>query len=245
MPVKVWDLGVRLFHWSLALLIIVNLIIGGDEAGLYGLHVWLGYAAGLLVVFRVLWGLVGSPRARFSDFIVSPRRALAYGGELLRGRVSPHAGHTPLGGYMILALLATVLAQVATGILAAQHQHWAKEVHEILVSLFWVLIALHLGGVLLHSWRARDNIVRPMITGRKDLPASAPAERPLAGAGRLAATAAITLVAGGLLAAQLDLPALAEGEGEGGERGSNLDQPSQSDEGAAAGESGEAGESGN
>ncbi len=222
MPVKVWDLGVRLFHWSLALLIIANLLLGGDEAGLYTVHVYLGYIAGLLVVFRVVWGFIGSRHARFGDFLVGPGKALRYGGELARGEVKPHVGHTPLGGYMILALLLIVLVQVATGILAAERLRWAREVHEILVSVFWVLIGLHLAGVLLHSWRAKDNIVRPMITGRKSLtPHQAAREPQVRGARPILITAVVVLLIGALLAWQIDLPGLAVG----GRKGSGAAKP--------------------
>lgn len=220
---RIWDLATRLFHWALAGLILVNLIIGGDDAGLFGLHVYLGYAALLLVLFRLLWGFVGTRHARFADFLVSPGRALAYAGDLLRGRVEPHAGHTPLGGYMIVALLLTVLATAATGLLGGLGSHAAEEVHEVLPNLLWALIALHLAGVALHSWRARENIVRAMVTGHKALPSelsttAAVRPAPL----RAAATAAVVLVAGGLAAQQLDLAALAKGD-EGGERGTVIE----------------------
>lgn len=232
MPVRVWDLGVRAFHWGLAALVLTNLILGDEP---FALHLWLGYLAGVLVVFRVIWGLLGSPRARFADFLVGPGRAAAYGAELARGQVRPHVGHTPLGGYMIVLLLLLVLAQVATGILGARGSDAAEDLHELLANLLWAAIALHLAGVLLHSWRARENIARPMVTGRKPLAAeAAAAEPPLASGRRLLVTAGAVAVAGALLAQQLDLPALAEA-GEGGEGG----------EGGESGDSGEGGEGGN
>jgi len=238
----IWEPAVRIFHWLLAILIIANLIIGGDEAGLYTVHVYIGYIALLLVSFRIAWGFIGSKHARFWDFLVGPGRALRYGRELATGDVAPHRGHTPLGGYMIVALLLVVAAQAVTGILTAQGSHAAEDIHEILPNVLWALIALHLGGVLLHSWRARENIVRPMITGRKDLPAGESAA-PLVPARRSALTAAVVLGAGLIVAQQIDLPALASDAGEGGgESGEGGESGGEGGEGGEEG--GESGESG-
>ena len=242
MAVRVWDLGVRLFHWSLAALVLANLILGDEP---FALHLWLGYAAGLLVLFRIAWGFLGSPRARFRDFLVGPGKAAAFGGALVRGQVAPHPGHTPLGGYMILALLLTLLAQVASGLLGAYGEHWAEDLHKVLANVLWALIGLHLAGVLLHTWRARENILRPMVTGTKPLPpVLAAQEAPLAPARRLVATAAVVLLAGGLAAQQLGLSDLAARAGEGGGESGESGESGEGGESGESGESGEAGETG-
>jgi cytochrome b len=117
--VQVWDPLVRYGHWALVVAFAVAYFSAEEESGGPDqLHVWGGYAVGLIVGVRVLWGLVGAGHARFSDFTYSPIFALNYLADELRGRAKRYIGHSPAGSYMILALVVCLTATVATGLVA-------------------------------------------------------------------------------------------------------------------------------
>lgn len=113
--VRVWDIVVRTLHWSLAAAFFAAYATGDDESGA---HVWLGYAVLAIVAIRIAWGIVGTPHARFADFIYGPTATLRYARSLLSARPIHFVGHNPLGGWMIVALLLTLAAVCGTGILA-------------------------------------------------------------------------------------------------------------------------------
>ncbi|QKT03550.1 cytochrome b/b6 domain-containing protein [Ectothiorhodospiraceae bacterium 2226] len=180
--IRVWDPLVRTLHWGLALAFTIA-YLSGDE--LLDLHTLAGYAAFAIVLVRLPWGLIGSRRARFSDFVRPPRVALRYLGDLLRGRAARHLGHNPAGGLMILALLVAIPLMALTGMatlaveegagplagLLAGSPHWLaetlEETHEVLANLLLVLVLLHIAGVLVESLLHRENLVRAMFTGNK------------------------------------------------------------------------------
>jgi cytochrome b len=111
--VKVWDVFVRFSHWAVALGFFVAYLTEDD---LLTLHVWAGYAVGLLVVLRLLWGFVGPKHARFTDFLYGPRTVIAYLGSLIAFRAKRHIGHSPPGGAMAIVLWLALLAIVWTGL---------------------------------------------------------------------------------------------------------------------------------
>ncbi|OGB07979.1 MAG: cytochrome B [Burkholderiales bacterium RIFCSPHIGHO2_12_FULL_69_20] len=166
--ILVWDLPVRLFHWLLALSFAGAWITAESERWRL-LHVTLGYTLGGLLAFRVLWGLVGTRHARFSDFVRGPRAALRYLGGLLRGRPEPHVGHNPAGALAIVALMALGGLIVASG--------WAnynalggdlmEELHEALASTMLTVVGVHVLAVMISSRLHHENLVGAMITGRK------------------------------------------------------------------------------
>lgn len=179
--VRVWDIFVRVFHWLLVALFAVAYVTEDD---VLQLHVWTGYAVGLLVVLRIAWGFVGSRHARFSDFVTSPAAGRAYLVGLLRFRGRRYLGHSPAGGAMVLALLAMLLLIVGSGLALYAARDGAgpladlvpmsrplgrtlKGVHEFLANATLVLIGFHILGVLLASLVHGENLIRSMINGRK------------------------------------------------------------------------------
>lgn len=165
---KVWDLWVRIGHWLLVLSVATAWFTrhGGDAV-----HEWLGYAALAIVAVRIVWGFIGSPHARFGDFVFAPKTVLGYAGDLLKHRERHYLGHNPLGGYMVIALLVTVALTGASGWLYTTDRfwgvEWVGETHELLSDLLLVLIGLHLAGVIFASIREGQNLVASMIHGRK------------------------------------------------------------------------------
>lgn len=111
--VKVWDPVVRVFHWSLVAAFTVAYLSADEESVL---HTWSGYAVLGLVLFRILWGLIGTRHARFSDFVYPPSVILTHAKETMLGRAKRYMGHNPLGGMMIVFMLASLLATALTGL---------------------------------------------------------------------------------------------------------------------------------
>jgi len=111
-PVKVWDLFVRTFHWSLAVLFVVAYVSEGEPLWL---HSWAGYFIAALILLRIVWGFVGPSHARFADFIYGPVRIVRYLVGLATGSAKRYLGHSPAGGAMVIALLLSLLATTGTG----------------------------------------------------------------------------------------------------------------------------------
>ncbi len=167
--VRIWDLGVRLFHWSLVAMVALAYTLDEPRQ----LHRSLGYAVIGLITFRLLWGVIGTYHARFRAFIPSPIRLLRYLGDMIHGREARYLGHNPAGAVMILALLTTLGAIGVTGYMMGMDayfgQVWVEHTHKSLVTLLIVLVAFHIAGVIFSSWRHRENLVVSMITGEKDV----------------------------------------------------------------------------
>ncbi|TWI12506.1 cytochrome b/b6 domain-containing protein [Aerolutibacter ruishenii] len=164
---KVWDPLVRLFHWSLAACILgAFLVEEGDTA-----HRWLGYTALGLIAFRVLWGLVGSRHARFSDWVHGPRAVATYLRERLTGRSQRRLGHNPAAAVMILVLMAGVAAVGLTGWMQTLDAYWGaewlEELHEALANGLLVLVGVHVLAAIVESLHYRENLIAAMVHGRK------------------------------------------------------------------------------
>ncbi len=166
--VKVWDPLVRLFHWSLVIAFAIAWVTG-DE--LQRLHEAAGYAIVGLLVVRVVWGFIGSARARFSDFVYRPSTVVSYMADMARFRARRYLGHNPAGGAMVLALLLMLAAACGTGLMMTTDAYWGvewvEEAHELAANFTLVLVGLHLAGVLVASAEHRENLVKAMITGQK------------------------------------------------------------------------------
>lgn len=181
--VKVWDPWVRLTHWAIALLIPLSWWTA--ETSRYDLHFLSGYAILTLVLFRILWGFVGSETARFARFVKGPGAAWRHLGHLLRRDAPVEIGHNAAGALMVLLLLALLLVQATTGLFADDEIFargpLARRVDQassalataIHLRVFWLILAcavLHVLAVLAYRLLLGRNLVKPMITGRMDAP---------------------------------------------------------------------------
>jgi len=165
--VKVWDPFVRIFHWSLVALFAAAWVSEDYQS----LHQPVGYAILALVLLRIVWGVLGSKHARFTDFVRSPTETLTYARDLLAGRAQHVHGHNPLAAVMILALLALLIATGASGWMttleAYRSAKWLEELHEGIASATLALVGLHVLAVVIMSAVHGENLVRAMMTGRK------------------------------------------------------------------------------
>jgi cytochrome b len=205
--IKVWDPLVRVFHWSLVICFTIAYLTGDEENSL---HIFAGYAVLGLVVFRILWGFVGTSHARFKDFVFGPGKVIQYLKGLAGGSSERYIGHNPAGGYMVLLMLATLLVVTYTGLkvygaeghgpLAANanisvvaaakadekgeegvngeeggesksnpdEEYW-EELHEGATNFMLGLIVLHILGIVVSSRLHKENLVKAMITGEKNV----------------------------------------------------------------------------
>jgi len=197
--VKVWDLPVRVFHWSLFILFFIAYFTG-DEDNL--VHIYSGYIICGLIVFRIIWGFVGSRYARFNDFVYSPGAVAGYLKSLLAGKPQHYLGHNPAGGWMVLLLLLSLvlvswsglevygaeghgpLAYDATPVISAAYaddhddenggmesdsEEFWEELHEVLSNFTLFLVIIHIIGVAVSSHQHRENLPRAMVTGYKEV----------------------------------------------------------------------------
>ncbi len=178
--IKVWDTGVRLFHWSLAGAFFIA-YISEDDWPLT--HLYSGYLIGILLLFRLIWGFSGSRHARFRDFVYTPSTIIGYLKQAIRLRAPRHLGHNPAGGAMVLLLIAVLSITVISGIAlygivdfsgplaglmrGEQAADVVEAIHETGANLTLLLIAVHLLGVAHSSIEHHENLVKSMITGLK------------------------------------------------------------------------------
>ena len=169
--VKVWDPFVRVFHWALVGLFVLAYVTSDEVEKV---HIAAGYAIAALLALRIVWGFVGPRHARFTDFVRSPRTALAYMRDTLLLRARRYIGHNPAGGLMVIALIVMLAGTCVTGYMMTTNAYWGsedmEEVHEALANGTVALIVLHVVGVLVASFEHRENLVKAMVTGRKRAP---------------------------------------------------------------------------
>src|SRR5262249_35989893 len=116
--IKVWDLPVRVFHWLLVVLVVFQVVTGRIGGSLMPYHAASGYAILALVIFRILWGIVGSTHARFASFVTGPVATYRFARRLFSRQAVPQVGHNPLGGWMVVALILSMLLQALSGLFA-------------------------------------------------------------------------------------------------------------------------------
>ena len=167
--VKVWDILVRVTHWTVATGIIANLLFTEDGSDL---HAYVGYTVVGLVVLRLLWGLVGTRYARFTNFFPTPTRLKRYLSALSIRRLNEqHLGHNPLAAIMMLSLWAVIIGLGITGYLMEAeifgNADLLEEVHELLANSLYLLVPLHIAAAIAMSYWQRQNLIKSMITGKK------------------------------------------------------------------------------
>ena len=178
--IRVWDAPTRLFHWSIVALVFVSWL--SADQGYMTVHLWSGLSLLALLLFRFGWGLMGSTTSRFSDFLHAPTKILAYLRTVASGGRVLHAGHNPAGGLMVVTLLAVLLAQVATGLFANDGLRFSgplalfvsddasdglTRIHGIIFDIILLLVWLHVVAVGFHHFVKGDNLVGPMVSGKK------------------------------------------------------------------------------
>jgi cytochrome b len=182
--VRVWDLPVRLFHWLIAVLFGFSWWTAENDR--LDWHMLSGYAILALLLFRIFWGFAGSATARFSGFLKGPRAVIGYARNLFRQSESVAFGHNPMGGWSVIALITLLLLQTVLGLFAIdvdgidggplnvlvsfQTGRGFAHLHGRVFNLLLVLTALHVAAVLFYWLFKRENLVAPMITGRRRLP---------------------------------------------------------------------------
>ncbi|MBK9615635.1 MAG: cytochrome b/b6 domain-containing protein [Uliginosibacterium sp.] len=186
--IRLWDLPLRLFHWSLLLLVVgavVSAEIADEVSGAMDWHPRFGYAILTLLLFRLIWGFVGGTHARFSNFVRGPAAVAGYL-RLFRTHRAPSIGHNPLGALSVVALLTSLLLQAVSGLFlnvedfgiegplfkhvsnAVADVFW--EIHEINPGVLIALVALHVAAILFYRIVKREDLVTPMLTGNKRVP---------------------------------------------------------------------------
>ena len=189
--VLVWDGWVRLFHWSLVLLL--PLSWGSARSGAWKLHFFSGYAILTLVLFRIAWGVFGSESARFGRFVRSPLKALEHLREARHPGPDLHTTHNPAGAWMVVGLLLLLLVQVGTGLVAdpddfvvrGPFSRWldsatsyaAYGLHARNFNLLLIAIGLHVVAIFAYRVFKGHDLVGAMLTGWKKLPPHIPAPR--------------------------------------------------------------------
>jgi len=166
--ILVWDVPVRVFHW-LMVLCFAGAYLTSESECWRGVHTTLGYTMAGLIVFRLVWGFIGSRHARFGDFVRGPAAAASYLGSLLQGKPQHFLGHNPAGALAIVALLVLGALTTASGWFALQEtsgEQW-EEIHETLANLMLAVVLLHVAGVIVSSRLHHENLVASMFSGKK------------------------------------------------------------------------------
>jgi cytochrome b len=180
---KLWDPALRLFHWALAICVGAAWGLGKFGPNIMTLHFYFGYAVIALLVFRVVWGLVGPAPARFAHFLYSPATTGRYLSQLFERKPSYWPGHNPLGALSVFALLIVLILQVTTGLVSdpddyvnvgpladmvsSETVRSATSLHNRLAPVILILVVLHLAAIAFYKRYKGENLVLPMITGWK------------------------------------------------------------------------------
>ncbi|OHC64381.1 MAG: hypothetical protein A3H93_04915 [Rhodocyclales bacterium RIFCSPLOWO2_02_FULL_63_24] len=165
---RVWDLPTRLFHWLLVASFITAFVTSESEK-LRDIHVVAGYTLAGLLVFRLVWGFVGSGYSRFAQFLPTPQKLVDYLKSLMEGRPQHYVGHNPAGAVAIFLLLGCGLVASLSGWATYEDLggHFMEELHEGAANGMMAIVVIHVAGVVVSSWLHQENLVLAMITGWK------------------------------------------------------------------------------
>jgi cytochrome b len=183
LPMPIWDLPIRLFHWILVVLLGFMWLSG--KQGWLTWHMYAGYAILSLLIFRVIWGFIGSDTARFLFFLKSPIEALRHLSHITKREPDHEVGHNAAGGWMVLGLLGLLFAQVLTGLganndvsvegplanaVGKDMSDLLSSWHRVFFKMIQIAAALHILAIVTYAVLKRHDLVRPMITGKKPMP---------------------------------------------------------------------------
>jgi cytochrome b len=205
--ILVWDFPTRLFHWLLVIFVIISFVTGNIGGNAMQYHKWCGFMILVLILFRLIWGFIGSGESRFVTFVKGPSAVVRYAMNLLHGD-SPHdLGHNPLGAWSIIAMLLALLVQAATGLFANDDiategplYEWVSKttsdgltrIHRLNQEIIIALVSIHVLAVIFYFFYKRENLVKPMITGVKQWSGTEPEPA----TGRTWLAAAVTALVG-------------------------------------------------
>jgi cytochrome b len=168
--IKVWDLFIRFFHWSVVIMFTLDYGLIEDE-GSGSMHRILGYAIGILLILRIIWGFIGSTNARFASFFPTPQRIKRHLTDLKHGQVDPREGHNPLGGAMVILLLIMLAVISLSGWMQTWDQFWGEawleEVHEMAANFTLLLVVIHVSAVIVMTKVTGIPLLRTMLTGKR------------------------------------------------------------------------------
>ncbi len=166
--IPVWDILVRLFHWSVVILFFLTFFILEDGGRL---HEWAGYGIGGLLLLRLIWGFIGTQNARFSHFFPTPQRIRHHLWAVRNRKLDPTEGHNPIGALMIFLLLFLLGLTVVSGWMltldAFWGEEWVEELHEIVANVNLLAIIIHVSAVIIMQKVLGIALIRPMITGKR------------------------------------------------------------------------------
>ena len=186
LPMRIWDLPVRLFHWTLVILLATSWL--SAEMLWMRVHMWTGLTVMALLLFRLIWGFIGSDTARFTRFLRSPAQAIRHLMEMTKREPDHEIGHNAAGGWMVLGLLALLALQVTTGLgaqdegvvegplaltLGKDTSDWLTRLHHLNFKLIQIAVLLHVLAVIAYRVLKGQDLLTPMITGKKRLPGTA------------------------------------------------------------------------
>jgi len=178
----VWDLPIRIFHWSFVLALLALWYTSDQDRGLIEIHMKLGYVTLGLVLFRLLWGFFGTTHAQFRNFFPSFNQVFLYVQQLKTGKTKKYAGHNPLGSLMVIIMLVTALVQAVcglfisddvfssgpyNGVLDANIESWLKFIHTNGFDVILAFSVMHIFAVLYYLLIKKHNLIKPMVTGKK------------------------------------------------------------------------------
>lgn len=166
--ILVWDFPTRIFHWLLVICF-AGAWLTSESERLQMIHYAFGYSACALVLFRLVWGVIGTKYARFSQFIRGPQEMIRHLKEVLSGHQNEAPGHNPVGGIVMLGLMLIILLIGLTGYLSVKEflSAFMSEAHEAIASLALGLVLIHVGAAIIMSLLQKENLVRAMVSGRK------------------------------------------------------------------------------
>jgi cytochrome b len=181
-PVLVWDFPTRLFHWLLVALVTISFASGKIGGNAMWYHERCGEAILALLIFRLVWGFIGSTPSRFRTFLAGPSTVVRYALTLFRREPDHHLSHNPLGGWSVVAMLLVLFIQAGTGLFANDDiatqgplYKWVSKavsdrltsIHRLNHDVIIALVAVHVAAVLFHLIYKKENLITPMITGIK------------------------------------------------------------------------------